>query len=159
MVVKAQRLVVGMVVVVVALMYETSALAQATVTEGETCTTRGNTAVSSTSGRALICTDLLDNGGGTDGLRWHVQTAANTPGASDTPTTEAAVTTTTAAPSTPSTSSTPSATTTPPTTVAPPMPTTGVNSVRWVGEGASLIGLGAALVLAGHRRRRGFARG
>jgi len=144
----SKRLVVGLVVVVVALVFESSALAQATVSEGETCTVTGATAVSSTSGRALVCTTLLDNGGGADGLRWHVQTPANTPGAADTSTTLATDTTTT----TTVVATTP---TSPPTTTAA-MPTTGVDSGRWVGEAASLMALGALLLVAARRRRRGF---
>ncbi len=151
----SKRLAVGLVVVVVALVFETSALAQATVSEGEACTVAGATAVSSTSGRALVCTTLLDNGGGTDGLRWHVQTPANMTGADDTTTTLAPdsptdATTTTVVP----TATTPP-TATPPTTTAA-MPTTGVDSGRWVGEGASLVALGALLIIAARRRRRGF---
>ncbi len=147
----SKRLVMGLVVVVVALVFESSALAQATVSEGETCTVSGATAVSSTSGRALVCTTLLDNGGGTDGLRWHVQTPANMPGAADTTTTLATDPTTDAT----TTTVVPTATTTPPTTTAT-MPTTGVDSGRWAGEAASLVALGALLIIAARRRRRGF---
>ncbi len=107
----------------------------------------GATAVSSASGRALICTNLLDNGGGLDGLRWHVQTAANTPSASPDDTT-----TTVAAPTTPTTADVIPATT-PPTTVAG-MPTTGLDTGRWVGGAASLTTLGALLLVAARRRRR-----
>ncbi len=148
-----RRLAVGLVVVVVALVFESSALAQATVREGETCPVSGSTAVSSTSGRALVCTTLLDNGGGTDGLRWHVQTPANMTGATDTTTTLASDTTTT-------TTVVAATTTTPPTTTAATttaaMPTTGVDSGRWAGEAASLVALGALLLIAARRRRRGF---
>jgi len=143
-----KRFAVGLVAMVVALGFETSALAQATVSEGEACTVTGATAVSSTSGRAIVCTDLLDNGGGTDGLRWHVQTPANTPGASQqTTTTVDAATTPTTVAVTPATA--------PPTTAAA-MPTTGIDSGRWVGEAASLTALGALLLVAARRRRRGF---
>ncbi len=144
----SRRLVVGLVVVVVALVFESSALAQATVSEGETCTVTGATAVSSTSGRALVCTTMLDNGGGSDGLRWHAQTPANTPGAADTTTTLATNTTTT-------TTVVSTIPTSPPTTTAA-MPTTGVDSGRWAGEAASLVALGGLLLVAARRRRRGF---
>jgi len=144
-----KRFAVGLVAMVVALAFGTSALAQATVSEGEACTVTGATAVSSTSGRALVCTDLLDNGGGTDGLRWHVQTPANTPGASQetTTTTVDTATTPTTIAVTPATA--------PPTTAAA-MPTTGIDSGRWGGEAASLTALGALLLVAARRRRRGF---
>jgi len=151
----SKRLVMGLVVVVVALVFESGALAQATVSEGETCTVSGATAVSSTSGRALVCTTLLDNGGGTDGLRWHVQTPANMPGADATTTTLATDPTTTLATDPTTTTVVPTTATTPPTTTAT-MPTTGVDSGRWVGEAASLVALGALLIVAARRRRRGF---
>ncbi|MEN3314260.1 MAG: hypothetical protein V7605_494 [Acidimicrobiaceae bacterium] len=123
-----------------------AAVAQATVSEGDACPVAGNTAVSSTSGQALICTTMLDNGAGAGDLRWRVQTAANTPLDPVTSTTVAGDTTTTTTPAV----TTP---TTPPTTTAP-MPTTGVDSGRWAGEAGILIATGGVLVAAGRRRRR-----
>lgn len=124
-----------------------AAFAQATISEGDTCPVASSTAVSSTSGQALICTTLLDNGAGAGDLRWRVQTAANTPLDPLTSTTVAGDTTTT--------TTTPAVTTptTPPTTTAP-MPTTGVDSARWAGEAVILIATGGVLVAAGRRRRR-----
>jgi len=123
-----------------------AAVAQATVAEGEACPVSGNTAVSSTSGQALICTPLQDNGPAGD-LRWRVQTAANTP-------LDPAVTTTVAGDTTTTTSATVPASTTAPPTTAAAMPTTGVDSGRWAGEAAILVIIGAVLVTAGRRRRR-----
>jgi len=151
---KLKRLTVGLVTVVVALAFETSALAQATVSEGETCAVTGATAVSASSGRALVCTNMLDNGGGTDGLRWHVQTAANTPDVPPETTTTVAPDTT---PTTPTTVAVTPSTTAP--TPAAAMATTGIDSGRWVGEASSLTALGALLLVAARRRRRGFSSG
>lgn len=149
--IKVKRLAAGLVTVVVALAFETSALAQATVSEGESCTVTGATSVSSTSGRALVCTTLLDNGGGTDGLRWHIQTAANMPGAEETTTTEAPATTPPTVAEAPTTTVPAAAA-----SEATAMPTTGIDTGRWAGEAASLSALGALLLIAARRRRRGF---
>gem|GEM_PF-5502101 len=149
--VRVRRLVATIVAVVAAVWFGAVALgpaavAQATVAEGEVCPVSGNTAVSSTSGQALICTPLQDNGPAGD-LRWRVQTAANTPIDPAAPTTVAGETTS----STTITTAVPA--TAPPTTAAP-MATTGVDSGRWAGEAGILVVTGAVLVAAGRRRRR-----
>jgi len=150
--VRVRRLVATIVALVAAVWFGAVALgpaavAQATVAEGEVCPVSGNTAVSSTSGQALICTPLQDNGPAGD-LRWRVQTAANTPLDPAVSTTVAGETTTS---STTTTTAVPA--TAPPTTAAP-MPTTGVDSGRWAGEAGILVVTGAVLVAAGRRRRR-----
>lgn len=150
--VRVRRLVAIMVAVVATAWFggfvlSPAAVAQATVAEGEACPVSGNTAVSSTSGQALICTPLQDTGPAGE-LRWRVQTAANTP-------LDPAVTTTVAGDTTTTTSATvPAPTTAPPTTAAAPMPTTGVDSGLWAGEAVILVIIGAVLVTAGRRRRR-----
>lgn len=152
---RIRRLLAGLAVVVGVLSVSTPAWA---FHEGEFCSTPGATAVSDTTGRTMVCSNINADGSTDSRNRWRAQAAAVTTTtavpADTTPTTAAPVENPGVQPVPIPTTTIPTVTPTP-TTVAG-MPNTGIDSGRWAGEAASLTALGGVLVVAARRRRRGW---